>query len=264
VLYRPTNPSPQPPPDLRHRCRNPRCRTKLPAPVESTRDAFCCRGCHAAYYRNRCLACEREMPRNAEHQKVCYRADCKAAWRRKTIVSRFVGQTTTPVSTPLENPIKPGVKIGLKGGSDPGRPWRQVAGPVMGPRSFTAAIVPDGPGGQWAGGSFERIEAENRKRLEAADLVEIEGGGEFTDSGWSEVASLDGVKCFATRFRTPRVTEEFSAETAALIASIPADLSIPNFLKRTNSAAPATAVDESAPCDGADPDQVSLFTDDVG
>jgi hypothetical protein len=33
----------------RHHCRNPRCRSKLPAPVESVRKAFCCRGCHSAF-----------------------------------------------------------------------------------------------------------------------------------------------------------------------------------------------------------------------
>jgi hypothetical protein len=34
---------------LRHRCRNPRCRAKLTAPVENKRHAFCCHGCHAAW-----------------------------------------------------------------------------------------------------------------------------------------------------------------------------------------------------------------------
>jgi hypothetical protein len=29
----------------RHRCRNQRCRSKLPAPVENEHHAFCTRGC---------------------------------------------------------------------------------------------------------------------------------------------------------------------------------------------------------------------------
>jgi hypothetical protein len=46
---------------LRHRCRNPRCRMKLPAPVEIEHHAFCCRGCYESFYRNRCRVCERDL-----------------------------------------------------------------------------------------------------------------------------------------------------------------------------------------------------------
>jgi hypothetical protein len=46
---------------LRHRCRNPRCRMKLPAPVEIEHHAFCCRGCYERFYRNRCRVCERDL-----------------------------------------------------------------------------------------------------------------------------------------------------------------------------------------------------------
>jgi len=234
VLYRPSPTSTQlDPSPLRHRCRNPHCRGKLPTPVENPRDAFCARGCHAAFYQHRCLACEREMPRNVGNQKVCYRVDCKAAWRRKTVISRFVGQGSASVGDHLENPIKPGVKIGLNPGSDPGRPWRRVVGSDLTPTSFRFAIVSDGPNGQWAGGSFERAEAENRKRLNSAEQAD----GGFTDPDWREATSPDGVRCFVA----PRPAKKFSAKTAELIASIPADLSIPNFLKRPNSAAAAAA-----------------------
>lgn len=234
---------PQAAPDkLRHYCRNPKCRSKLGSPVENERDAFCCRGCHGSFYRHRCLACEREMPRNAEHQKVCHRADCKEKWRQKTIISRFVGRTSTPDGNPLENPLKPGVKTGLKPRSDPGRPWHRVAGPSLSPRTFAAAVVsdviPDGPDGQWVGGSFERIEAENRKRLKehlaklAKDCLyqrdtpptNLLGGYKFP--GAPTAADLDLAKSTAT------VPDKIAAETARLIATIPANLSILNFLKR--------------------------------
>jgi hypothetical protein len=56
---------------LRHYCRNPRCRSKLPAPVANEREAFCCRGCHSSFYRHRCLICEGEMERKTENQLVC-------------------------------------------------------------------------------------------------------------------------------------------------------------------------------------------------
>ena len=74
---------------LRHFCRH--CRGKLPAPTANLREAFDSPGCHRSFYRHRCLVCEREMPRLREDQKTCYRAECKAAWRKKLISSHFLG-----------------------------------------------------------------------------------------------------------------------------------------------------------------------------
>jgi len=48
--------------ELRHYCR--KCRSKLPAPIENVRKAFCCRGCHSAFYRTRCLVCEKDTGTN--------------------------------------------------------------------------------------------------------------------------------------------------------------------------------------------------------
>ena len=54
MLYKP-----QPdPPQLRHRCRNPRCAGKLKIPAANPRDAFCCRGCERQFYGRRCRVCE--------------------------------------------------------------------------------------------------------------------------------------------------------------------------------------------------------------
>jgi hypothetical protein len=61
---RPQRPGDLAPAELCHRCRNPRCRTKLPAAVENKRKAFCCRGCHSAFYRTRCLVCEKDTGTN--------------------------------------------------------------------------------------------------------------------------------------------------------------------------------------------------------
>ncbi len=47
--------------ELRHFCRNPRCRSKLPAPVSNLREAFCTRGCYLGFHRTRCLVCEGKM-----------------------------------------------------------------------------------------------------------------------------------------------------------------------------------------------------------
>jgi hypothetical protein len=50
----------------RHYCRNPKCRSKLPAPVANEREAFCTRGCYIGFHRTRCLVCEAKMERKTE------------------------------------------------------------------------------------------------------------------------------------------------------------------------------------------------------
>ena len=77
---------------LRHYCRNPRCRSKLKAPVENGREAFCARGCHTQYYRKRCIACEQQMERKRESQQLCGRRKCKsqfAALKAGSLVGRY-------------------------------------------------------------------------------------------------------------------------------------------------------------------------------
>jgi hypothetical protein len=74
----------------RHYCRNLKCRSRLPAPIENVRKAFCCRGCHSAFYRTRCLVCEKDTGSNPltgekrkrlGHRKFCGRK-CKAEARQ--------------------------------------------------------------------------------------------------------------------------------------------------------------------------------------
>jgi hypothetical protein len=124
-----------------------------------------------------------------------------------------------------------------KMGVEPGRGWHQVAGPSLTPSSFHAATVPDGDG-HWADGEFERIESRNRKLLK-------EHFDKLTAAEQAEIARVPATSTAAVEVTTTKV------ETAALIATIPSDLSIPNFLRRTNAAVPATAADEPAPCNGA-------------
>lgn len=96
---------------VRHYCRNPKCRSKLPAPVANEREAFCVRGCHSGFYRRRCLVCEREMERKAENQLICRRRKCRAALRAGSLdLGRY--HIASAVTGPLKNPIKPGSKSG--------------------------------------------------------------------------------------------------------------------------------------------------------
>ena len=123
--------------------------------------------------------------------------------------------------------------IGPKEALKPDRAWRIIAGPALTASQLHCATVPDGEivDGKptWDGGSYERIEAQNRKALKAhfakaAEEAETESNGYFTDPEWREVISPDGVLCYVTRFRP--------ATTVKSQRHIPDDLSIPPFLDR--------------------------------
>jgi len=76
----------------RRLCRNPRCRLKLKQPEANPRSAFCSRGCHASFYRKRCMACEQPMERKVEHQLLCGRRKCRtefAALRRHDMLGCY-------------------------------------------------------------------------------------------------------------------------------------------------------------------------------
>ena len=91
--------------------------------------------------------------------------------------------------------------------------WRQVAGPDLDLRSFHAATVPDGENG-WSSSAYEERRSPRNRALLVAHFAKpsrpkmATGGGELAR----------GI-CDQSR-------------AAALIATIPADLSIPPFLKR--------------------------------
>jgi hypothetical protein len=75
---------------MRHRCRNPKCRSKLPAPVSNEREAFCARGCFNSFYLYRCLICEGPLERTRQDQRVCRKARCRSAWRAQSGFGRFI------------------------------------------------------------------------------------------------------------------------------------------------------------------------------
>jgi len=67
---------------LHHRCRNPRCGSKLREPVENPHAAFCTRGCWEQFHRHRCVVCERGFDRKVENKRLCERRLCRAEMRR--------------------------------------------------------------------------------------------------------------------------------------------------------------------------------------
>jgi hypothetical protein len=88
--------SPNPFPDqpqLRYRCRNPRCRLGLKVPASAAIDAFCTRGCYTGFFHKRCRVCERSFDRRNNRQQVCDRRKCRNAFRADR--ARFFSTTRT-------------------------------------------------------------------------------------------------------------------------------------------------------------------------
>ncbi|MFZ2079887.1 MAG: hypothetical protein WAV38_25220 [Xanthobacteraceae bacterium] len=174
----------------RHYCRNPRCRSKLPAPVSNPREAFCVRGCHSGFYRTRCLVCEAKMERKTENQLICGKRRCRNALQARQSLGRY--RAPSAVIDPLKTSIKPGVKSGVA--TD--RPWRIVAGQGLTAEQLHSATIADGPNCEWKGGEYQRIEARNRallrehfRRLSAKALIQrhhapfnVLGGYRFPDA----------------------------------------------------------------------------------
>ena len=211
--------------EFRQFCRNTKCRSKLKAPVSNKREAFCARGCHTAFYRKRCLVCEGPIERNRDDQKICGKANCRSAWRARTGFGRYIAPSAAKL--PSKKPINKGSKGAPK--PDPGSlSWLIVAGPPEGisANALHCATVSDGPNCQWKGGELKRVEAK-RAALKAADEAAIQANGYFADPGWHEVVSPDGVRCFVTSFVAP------AGQARALPQPLTADLSIPEFLRRT-------------------------------
>ena len=136
----------------RRLCRNPHCRLKLKQPEANPRSAFCARGCHASFYRRRCMACEQPMERRSENQLLCGRRKCRTemdALRRHGMLGRYVAEAASGTSIkpgisplPLDSarslvpgtpkvPPKTSIKSGIKNALGPGRAWLQVAGPKL-------------------------------------------------------------------------------------------------------------------------------------
>ena len=150
---------------LRHHCRNPHCRMKPREPANNLRSAFCCRGCHAIYYRKRCLVCEGPFERVRDDQRTCGRRKCKGEFRRHRV--RFWGKWLPvpgeTLSSP-QNPIKPGIKTRIEGD----RGWRNSPSPIHAPACVLDIEVFDRP---WeAATSSDGIEIEVA-RLRSRALV---------------------------------------------------------------------------------------------
>lgn len=113
----------RPPSQLRHYCRNQRCKSRLPAPVENPHLAFCCRGCFQGFYRHRCVVCE-----ESSSKLLCHGKACRTEYR--TYRHRFVWdkpERSCKSGPPTANVSATSVRADFAGSRWPdkcGRGWR--------------------------------------------------------------------------------------------------------------------------------------------
>jgi hypothetical protein len=129
-------------------CRNPKCRSKLKAPVSNPREAFCARGCHTSFYLRRCLVCEGPLQRRNKTQRVCRKSRCRSGWRARAGFGRYSPSNSVSLASKTldfidsRQPLKPD------------RTWRQVTGPKLTPSELHCGLV----------GAKEAAEANRKNR----------------------------------------------------------------------------------------------------
>jgi hypothetical protein len=190
---------------LRHYCRNPRCRSKLPSPASDPRNAFCTRGCHSSFYLKRCLVCENDKPAGSTaRRKLCRRPKCEGRYRKNSAHYSFLGAGADTASA--ANVPRSAQSTGIKSADFDARPWYIVAGPKITAAVYHCATLP--------------VDPETAQRINAAnDRDRIRRG-----MAWCP--------------RRPTAPKEMQSDwrprsPSVLVAD---DLSIPDFLKREPAA----------------------------
>src|SRR6516164_9330597 len=186
---------------LRHYCRNPRCRSKLPSPASDPRKAFCTHGCHSSFYLKRCLVCENDKPAGSTaRRKLCRRPKCEGRYRKNSAHYLFLGADTASAA----NVPRSAQSTGIKSADFGDRPWYIVAGPPISACVYHCAAQP--------------LDADTANRIYAANNW---------DRNRREIAWC--------RARLPipvDVTTQSRWEPCVPSVPVADDLSIPDFLKR--------------------------------
>jgi len=151
--------------ELRHRCRNPKCRMKLKNPVANEHHAFCTPGCYSSFYLKRCVVCENEKPAGRSDRKFCRRPRCRSKYAGNRDLFDPLCANPVPTLVRPTDSSRSAHSTGIKSAHDGGRPWRLAASPTITAGQYHCATVPDGPDCQWANGEWRRIEGRNRDRF---------------------------------------------------------------------------------------------------
>jgi hypothetical protein len=150
---------------LRHYCRNPRCRSKLPSPASDPHKAFCTRGCHSSFYLKRCLVCENDKPAGAtSRRKLCRRPKCEGRYRKNSAHYSFLSADTGSAA----NVPRSAQSTGIKSADFDDRPWRIVAGPAITANVYHCASL--------------ALDPDTARRIDAARRIKREIWNEPADA----------------------------------------------------------------------------------
>src|SRR6516164_10506572 len=186
---------------LRHYCRNPRCRSKLPSPASDPHKAFCTPGCHSSFYLKRCIVCENDKPAGSTaRRKLCRRPKCEGRYRKNSAHFSFLGADTTSAA----NVPRSAQSTGIKSAGLDDRPWYIVAGPKITACVYHCATLP--------------VDADTANRICAAN-------------NWDRLRR-EIAWCLARPPIPVDVTTQSRWEPCVTSVPIADDLSIPDFLKR--------------------------------
>lgn len=125
----------------RSRCRNLRCRTKLPVPTDNHHKAFCTPYCHTQFYQRRCLVCEKPLP-DGHRRQLCSARKCRLDYRnfRQAYVLEDTSQASVAENcqSDAKSPCGTGTKTGIKGPAS----YTIIAGPPLSDSALWAATLP--------------------------------------------------------------------------------------------------------------------------
>jgi hypothetical protein len=232
LLYRPLSAPLQIP--LRHRCRNPRCRGKLETPAENERDAFCCSSCYAV---SRALVRLRGADRAENRQSTPVRAE-EMSERISTGSNTIWGgryRGTGPRHSGPKSSAKSKPKTGIK----VGRAWRIVAGPDLPAVNLQVPLEPE------LADRLKRFHADLSRATGRPALFQRRTPPANVIGGYR----FPGAPAVGLSPTEPATNAALAVGAERLIRSVPTDLSIPDFLKRTVSAASRPAAEvRPTPC----------------
>jgi hypothetical protein len=122
---------------LRVRCRNQRCRSKLPVPTDNEHKAFCTPYCYSQFYNWRCKVCEHPIQRGRRRKAPdhCHDRRCRGDLRRYSEAYRY---PTSPVAILGSGSAH---FTGVKSAQE-GDPWVQIAGPSIDPINLMIPLEP--------------------------------------------------------------------------------------------------------------------------
>jgi hypothetical protein len=184
----------------RVRCRNTKCRSKLPIPTSNDHKAFCTPYCRNQFYFWKCVVCEQPIQKGKRRKQPdhCHRRECRLSFGRYPETYLFA--ESPPDSPTCDHGSRSahftGVKSALKDRRADG--WMVIAGPPLSDFSLWAATVhppkPQKPSGKswgkpgelaakWAAYELARRELEGAqyvaKDAERLRTAPVDGSGNY-------------------------------------------------------------------------------------